>query len=63
MSSETKLLGITQSTPSDWKLTDVGRTFSIATVLLGLSAAVFGTWVERVGPRKSMFTSARSLGA
>src|SRR6202011_430397 len=54
----TKLLGITQSAPSDWKLTDVGWTFSIAIVLLGLSAAVFGTWVERVGPRKSMFTSA-----
>src|ERR1700726_344766 len=59
----TKLLGITQSTPSDWKLTDVGWTFSIAIVLLGLSAAVFGTWVERVGPRKSMFTSALCFGS
>ena len=26
--------------------------------MLGLSAAVVGTWVERVGPRKSMFTAA-----
>src|SRR6202166_5048674 len=59
----TKLLGITQSGPSDWKLTDVGWTFSIAIVLLGLSAAVFGTWVERVGPRKSMFTSALCFGS
>ena len=32
--------------------------FSIAIVMLGLSAAVAGTWVERVGPRKSMFTAA-----
>ena len=32
--------------------------FSIAIVMLGLSAAVRGTWVERVGPRKSMFTAA-----
>jgi MFS family permease len=54
----TKLLGITHSAPDDWKLTDVGWTFSIAIVLLGLSAAVFGRWVERVGPRKSMFTAA-----
>src|ERR1700676_28461 len=58
----TKLLGITKSAPSDWKLTDVGWTFSIAIVLLGLSAAVFGRWVERVGPRKSMFVSALCLG-
>ena len=32
--------------------------FSIAIVMLGLSAAVRGTWVERVGPRKAMFTAA-----
>src|SRR6266436_7282311 len=59
----TKLLHITQSAPSDWKLTDVGWTFSIAIVLLGLSAAVFGSWVERVGPRKSMFASALCFGS
>src|SRR5271165_2953083 len=58
----TKLLGITQSAPSDWKLTDVGWTFSIAIAILGLSAAVFGGWVERVGPRKSMFTAALCFG-
>ena len=38
--------------------TQVGIVFSIAIVMLGLSAAVRGTWVERVGPRKSMFTAA-----
>jgi MFS family permease len=27
-------------------------------VMLGLSAAVGGTWVERVGPRRAMFTAA-----
>jgi MFS family permease len=58
----TRLIGITHSTPQDWKLTDVGWTFSIAIVLLGLSAAVFGRWVERVGPRKSMFTAALCFG-
>ena len=54
----TKLLGITQSAPGDWNLKDVGWIFSIAIVFLGSSAAVFGRWVERVGPRKSMFVSA-----
>ncbi len=38
--------------------TRIGIVFSIAIVMLGLSAAVRGTWVERVGPRKAMFTAA-----
>src|SRR3954462_6665304 len=42
----------------DASLTALGITFSIAIVMLGLSAAVFGTWVERSGPRAAIFTSA-----
>ena len=38
----TKLIGITQSAPGDWKLTDLGWIFSIAIFFLGVSAAVFG---------------------
>ena len=38
--------------------TSIGIIFSIAIVMLGLSAAVGGTWVERNGPRKAMFVSA-----
>ncbi len=53
----TKLIGITQSAPGDWKLTELGWIFSIAIVFLGLSAAVFGRWVEEGGPRKAMFTA------
>src|SRR5690606_1313514 len=53
----TRLLGITESTPDDWKLTDLGWIFSIAMVFLGISAAVFGRWVEEGGPRKAMFTA------
>ncbi|CAN5539338.1 OFA family MFS transporter [soil metagenome] len=53
----TKLIGITQSAPDDWKLTDLGWIFSIAIVFLGLSAAVFGRWVEEGGPRRAMFTA------
>ena len=39
-------------------LTAIGVIFSISIVMLGLSAALLGTWVERSGPRKAMLTSA-----
>jgi len=42
----------------DTSLTAIGIIFSIAIVMLGLSAAVFGTWVDRNGPRAAMFTAA-----
>ncbi len=42
----------------DSSLTAIGAIFSIAIVMLGLSAAVFGTWVDRNGPRAAMFTAA-----
>jgi MFS family permease len=54
----TKLIGHSHSAPADWDLKQVGWIFSIAIVFLGSSAAVFGRWVETVGPRRSMFTSA-----
>ncbi|HEY0354515.1 MAG TPA: OFA family MFS transporter [Enterovirga sp.] len=54
----TKVLGVSQSAPNDWKLTELGWIFSIAIFFLGLSAAVFGRWVEEGGPRRAMFTAA-----
>jgi MFS family permease len=54
----TKLIGITKSAPDDWKLTELGWIFSLAIFFLGLSAAVFGRWVEEGGPRRSMFAAA-----
>lgn len=53
-----QIVGVTESAPGDWKLTTIGWIFSIAIVFLGLSAAVFGKWLERVGPRKAMFVAA-----
>jgi len=53
-----KLIGITQSAPDDWKLTDLGWIFSIAIFFLGTSAAVLGRWVEEGGPRRAMFAAA-----
>jgi MFS family permease len=54
----TKLIGITQSAPGDWKLTELGWIFSLAIFFLGVSSALFGRWVEEGGPRKAMFTAA-----
>jgi len=54
----TKLIGLTQSAPDDWTLKQVGWTFSLAILVLGLSAALFGRWVERAGPRKAMAVAA-----
>jgi MFS family permease len=44
--------------PGDWSLVQVGLIFSVALFFLGASSALFGKWVERVGPRRTMFTSA-----
>jgi MFS family permease len=48
-----RALGIRRSLAGDWKLTQIGWTFTFAIVALGLSAAFAGRWVERVGPRTS----------
>ena len=36
----TRLIGITDSAPDDWKLTELGWIFSIAIFFLGVSSAV-----------------------
>src|SRR5215210_4013063 len=59
----TKVLGITQSAPGDWKQTQLAWIFTIAIVFLGLSAALFGRWLEHAGPRKSGVVAACCWGA
>jgi MFS family permease len=54
----TKIVGVNASSPTDWSQTSLAWIFSLAIFFLGLSAAVFGRWVERVGPRRTMFASA-----
>jgi MFS family permease len=54
----TRLLGITKSAPDDWTQPQVAWIFSLAIVILGLSAATFGKWLEGAGPRKAMFAAA-----
>ncbi len=58
----TRVLGVSASVDGDWKLTELGWIFSLAIVFLGLSAAVGGKWLEKVGPRLTMFVAACCFG-
>jgi MFS family permease len=49
----TKAIGVSESVPEDWTQKQLAWAFTLAIVFLGLSAAVFGKWLERAGPRKS----------
>ncbi len=51
-------LGVTAPTAGDWTQPEVGLAFSIALAVLGVSAALFGKWVEKNGPRLTMVVSA-----
>lgn len=53
-----KAIGLSTAAPGDWKVSTIGWVFSTAIVFLGLSAALFGSWLERVGPRAAMFVAA-----
>jgi MFS family permease len=46
-----KRLGVVTSAADDWSLKSVVWIFTVAIVFLGLSAAVAGKWLEKVGPR------------
>jgi MFS transporter len=46
-----KVRGVVTSAADDWTLQQVVWVFTVAIVFLGLSAAIAGKWLERVGPR------------
>ena len=68
----TRQLGITQSIACpdmtvfgalftrtcDWRVADLGWMYTLFFVFLGASAALFGGWLERAGPRKAGLVSA-----
>src|SRR5580693_6916635 len=56
------LLALHAADGSAWNLKEVGYIFSIAIAFLGLSAAIFGAWLERAGPRRAMFYAALCFG-
>src|SRR5579871_351014 len=53
-----QLIGVSKPAAGDWKQTQIAWIFSFAIVMLGLSAAAFGKWLESAGPRKAMFAAA-----
>ncbi|ACB94630.1 OFA family MFS transporter [Beijerinckia indica] len=50
---EMSLLGRLFTTQCDWKIADLGWMYTLFFVLLGSSAALFGGWLEKAGPRKA----------
>ncbi|MDQ0471464.1 OFA family MFS transporter [Labrys wisconsinensis] len=46
------------TTSCDWRIADLGWMFTLFFVVLGVSAALWGGWLERVGPRKAGVVSA-----
>ena len=58
-----RAIGITEPAAADWKLTQLGWVFTLAIVFLGLSAATFGRWLERVGPGTSGLVAAACWGS
>jgi MFS family permease len=57
------LLALKGADGAVWSLKEVGYIFSIAIAVLGLSAALFGRWLETAGPRKAMFVAATCFGS
>jgi MFS family permease len=71
-----RAIGITQSkacaditlfqelftTSCDWKVASLGWMYTLFFVLLGVSAAIWGGWLERAGPRKAGFVAACCWG-
>lgn len=56
--SSLTLLGALFTTECNWRVADLGWIYTLFFVLLGCSAAIWGGWLERVGPRKAGFVSA-----
>jgi MFS family permease len=50
------------TTTCNWRVSDLLVVFTIGIVVLGLSAALFGGWLERAGPRKAGFVAALCWG-
>src|SRR5215213_4426582 len=57
-----RALGVTQPLPGDWKISTLGWMYTLFFVFLGSSAALFGPWAEREGPRKAGVVAACCWG-
>ena len=57
------LLALHGADGSAWSLKAIGAVFSIAIAFLGISAALFGAWLEKAGPRRAMFYASICFGS
>ncbi|HCI52981.1 MAG TPA: MFS transporter [Gallionella sp.] len=60
--AESGLIDALFATSCDWKISDLGWMYTLFFLLLGSSAAIWGGWLERVGPRRAGFTAAVCWG-
>jgi MFS family permease len=56
--SDMTLVSALFTTSCDWRVADLGWIYTLFFVLLGCSAAIWGGWLERAGPRKAGVVSA-----
>src|SRR5262249_42707700 len=57
-----RAIGIVRPAAADWKISELGWMYTLFFVFLGSSAALFGPWVEREGPRKAGVVAAFCWG-
>jgi MFS family permease len=57
-----RAIGVSRPAPDDWSISTLGWMFTLFFVVLGSSAALFGPWVEREGPRKAGVVAACCWG-
>jgi MFS family permease len=51
--ADMSIFSILFTTTCDWRVADLGWMYTLFFVVLGSSAALWGGWLERVGPRKA----------
>jgi len=56
-SADTSLLQALVTTSCNWRVSDLSIMFTLFFVFLGSSAAIWGGWLERAGPRKAAFVA------
>src|SRR5688572_21103602 len=56
--ADTSVWNYLTTTRCDWPVSMLGWTYTLFFVLLGSSAALFGHWLEKTGPRKAGFVAA-----
>jgi MFS family permease len=60
--ARTSIFELLTATNCDWKISELGWMYTLFFVFLGSSAALFGAWLERAGPRKAGVVAAFCWG-